>query len=68
LDGDIYEMGEELGKRSAGSSTGRHFVSLGIDIIILTHMAGAHQVVTEIYDIREREISFRNLVYTSAVA
>lgn len=51
LDNDIYDMGEEL----------------GIDILILTHMTGAYQVVTEIYDIREREVSFRNLVYTSTI-
>lgn len=35
----------------------------GIDIIILTHMVGRYQVVTEVLDTRERVISFSNLAY-----
>ncbi len=37
----------------------------GIDIIILTHMVGSHQVVTEILDTRIRVESFKSLIYTS---
>jgi hypothetical protein len=34
-----------------------------IDIIILTNMVGSHQIVTEILDTRNREDSFKSLVY-----
>lgn len=37
----------------------------GIDIIILTHMVGSHQVVTEILDTRDRVESFKSLIYTN---
>jgi hypothetical protein len=34
-----------------------------IDILVLTNMVGSHQVVTEILDSRQREDSFKSLVY-----
>lgn len=37
----------------------------GIDIIILTHMPGAYQVVGEVLDCRERTVSFANLIFNS---
>lgn len=37
--------------------------SKGIDVIILTHMVGSHQVVTEILDTRDRTDSFKSLVF-----
>ena len=37
--------------------------ALNVDIIILTHMVGSHQVVTEILDTRDRNDSFKSLVY-----
>ncbi len=37
----------------------------GIDIIILTHMIGRHQVVTEVLDTRIRQESLSNLLYPS---
>ena len=39
-------------------------VKMGIDVIVLTHMVGFHQVVTEVLDTRDRAESFDNLVYT----
>lgn len=36
----------------------------GYDLVILTHMIGAFQIVTEVLDTRERYISFSSLVYT----
>ncbi len=35
---------------------------LDIDIIILTHMVGSHQIVTEILDTRDRADSFNSLI------
>ena len=35
----------------------------GIDVVILTHMVGAYQIVTEVLDTRTRAESFRSLVY-----
>ena len=34
----------------------------GIDVVILTHMVGSHQVVTEVLDTRDRVECFENLV------
>lgn len=34
------------------------------DIIVLTHMTGSHQIVSEILDTRDRNTSFDNLIYT----
>ena len=34
---------------------------LGIEVLILTHMIGSHQVVTEVLDARDRTDSFNNL-------
>ena len=36
-----------------------------IDIIILTHMIGSNQIVTEVLDTRSRVDSFRSLIYTN---
>lgn len=38
-----------------------------IDVIILTHMVGSHQVVTEVLDSRTRIDSFRSLIYTNNI-
>ena len=35
----------------------------GLDVVILTHMVGRFQVVTEVLDTRSREKSFASLVY-----
>jgi hypothetical protein len=35
----------------------------GIDIIILTHMVGSHQVVSEVLDTRDRSDSFSSLLF-----
>lgn len=37
--------------------------SLGIDILIFTHMVGSHQIVSEVLDTRKRMESLKNLVY-----
>lgn len=34
-----------------------------IDLIILTHMVGSHQIVTEVLDVRDRNDSFNSLIY-----
>lgn len=36
----------------------------GYDLILLTHMVGSHQVVSEILDTRDRNISFDSLIFT----
>ena len=38
-------------------------LSLGIDLIVLTHMIGSHQIVSEVLDTRPRLTSFANLAY-----
>ena len=38
----------------------------GYEVVVLTHMVGSHQVVTEVLDTRARTTSFHNLVYTAA--
>lgn len=40
--------------------------SQGIDLLILTHMVGSHQVVTEVLDTRDRVRSFENLIRVSS--
>ena len=35
----------------------------GLDVIVLTHMVGMYQVVTEILDTRSRAESFNSLLY-----
>ena len=47
LDQEICKMGRER----------------GLDIIVLTHMIGMYQVVTEILDCRNRDISFQRLLF-----
>ena len=39
--------------------------SLGIDLIVLTHLIGSHQIVSEVLDTRPRMESFNNLIYPS---
>jgi hypothetical protein len=36
---------------------------LGYDIVLLTHMVGSHQVVSELVDVRLRKDSFDSLIY-----
>lgn len=35
----------------------------GYDVIILTHMVGSHKVVSEVLDVRDRAVSFDNLIF-----
>lgn len=37
---------------------------VGVDLVVLTRMVGAKQIVTEVLDARSREDSFKNLVFT----
>ncbi len=36
---------------------------LGIDIIVLTNMIGSNQIVTEVLDTRERDVSMSSLIF-----
>ncbi len=62
-----HYIGEDLGLYAQEDYLDQRLCLLGkkygIDIIILTHMVGSHQVVTEVLDTRPREDSFKSLIY-----
>lgn len=64
-----YYVGLQLNLYAAEDEHDQELCEAGkdanIDIIILTHMVGSHQVVTEILDTRDRLESFRSLIYTN---
>lgn len=39
----------------------------GFDVVIFKFMVGSHQIVTEVFDVRDRGTSFRHLAYLSPV-
>lgn len=55
----LYASEDELDQPLCIASTQK-----GIDVIILTHMVGSFQIVSEVLDTRSRNDSFRSLVYT----
>ncbi len=62
-----YYAGKKLGLYAEEDNFDQNICNLasnkGIDILILTHMVGSHQIVTEVLDTRSRDNSFKSLIY-----